>query len=296
MGESMLATLEPDLLRSFVAIAETGSFTAAASRVHRTQSAVSMQIKRLEDQLGRSLFARDGRSVSLTRDGDTLLLHARQILRLHLEALAAFDPDALAGEVTFGAPDDYASTFLPRILACFAESHARVHVNVVCQPSTELLCRLADRAVDLALVTQGSGERGGTLVHREPLVWVTSARHGVHAQEPLPLAIFEPGCAFRRAATESLAASGRAVRIAYTSVSIAGIHAALEAGLAVGVMLRSNVRPGLRILDERDGFPPLPEAGITLQRASPEATPLIDELEKAILCHFREGHRIGVAA
>ena len=90
--------------------------------------------------------------------------------------------------------------------------------------------------------------------------------------------------------------SGRAVRIAYTSVSIAGIHAALEAGLAVSAILRSNVRPGLRILDEHDGFPPLPEAGITLQRASPEATPLIDELERAILCHFREGHRIGIAA
>lgn len=292
----MLPTLEPDLLRSFVAIAETGSFTAAAARVHRTQSAVSMQIKRLEDQLGRALFARDGRAVGLTRDGETLLVHARQILRLHLEALAAFDPDALSGEVTIGAPDDYASTFLPRILGCFAESHARVHVNVVCQPSTVLLRRLAERTVDLALVTEGSGERGGTLVHREPLVWVTSARHCVHEQEPLPLAIFEPGCAFRRVATESLAATGRAVRIAYTSVSIAGIHAALEAGLAVGVMLRSNVRPGLRMLDERDGFPPLPEAGITLQRAPGVAQPLLDRLEQAILDHFRAGHPLGVAA
>ena len=201
----MLATLEPELLRSFVAIAETGSFTAAASRVHRTQSAVSMQIKRLEELLGRALFVREGRSVSLTRDGDTLLAHARRILRSHGEALAAFDRDALAGEVTIGAPDDYASTFLPRILARFAENHARVHVNVVCQPSVELLRRLAERTVDLALVTQGSGERGGTVVHHEPLVWVTSARHRVHEQEPLPLAIFEPGCSFRRAATESLA-------------------------------------------------------------------------------------------
>ena len=160
----MLATLEPELLRSFVAIAETGSFTAAAHRVHRTQSAVSMQIKRLEELLGRELFLREGRSVSITRDGELLLSHARRILHAHLEALAAFDRDQLAGDVTIGAPDDYASTFLPRILARFAETHARVHVNVVCQPSVDLLRLLADRAVDLALVTQGSGERGGTLL------------------------------------------------------------------------------------------------------------------------------------
>jgi DNA-binding transcriptional LysR family regulator len=292
----MLATIEPELLRSFVAIAETGSFTAASHRVHRTQSAVSMQIKRLEDLLGRALFTREGRAVRLTRDGEMLLPHARRILHAHREALAAFDREALAGAVTIGAPDDYASTFLPRILARFAESHARAHVDVVCQPSAELLRCLADRTVDLALVTQGSGERGGILVHREPLVWVGSARHRAHEQEPLPLAVFQPGCLFRSLATDGLARTGRAARIAYTSLSIAGILAALESGLAVSVLLRSTVRPGLRILDERDGFPPLPEIGITLQRASGEPSPLIDRLEEAILAFFRDGHGLGLAA
>jgi DNA-binding transcriptional LysR family regulator len=296
MGERMLATLEPELLRSFVAIAETGSFTAAAHRVHRTQSAVSMQIKRLEELLGRELFAREGRAVSLTRDGELLLGHARRILHAHLQALAAFDPGSLAGEVTIGSPDDYASTFLPRILARFAESHARVHVNVVCQPSADLVRCLADRTVDLALVTQGSGERGGIVVHREPLVWVTSARHRAHEQEPLPLAVFQPSCLFRRLATERLAACGRATRIAYTSVSIAGVHAALDSGLAVSALLRGSVRPGQRVLDERDGFPPLPDIGITLQRASREPSPLIDRLEEAILDHFRTCQTLGVAA
>ena len=292
----MLATLEPELLRSFVAIAETGSFTAAAHRVHRTQSAVSMQIKRLEELLGRELFAREGRSVGITRDGELLLSHARRILHAHLEALAAFDREQLAGEVTIGAPDDYASTFLPRILARFAEGHARVHVNVVCHASVDLIRLLADRAVDLALVTQGSGERGGTVVLREPLVWVTSATHRAHEQVPLPLALFEPGCAFRRAATESLAAAGRPARVAYTSLSIAGIHAALVSGLAVGVLLRRNDRPGLRILDRRDGFPPLPESGIVLQRASNDPSPLVDHLEDAIVSFFREGRPLGLAA
>ena len=292
----MFTTLEPELLRSFVAIAETGSFTAAAHRVQRTQSAVSMQIKRLEGMLGRELFAREGRSVSLTRDGEMLLTHARRILHAHLEALAAFDQEQLAGEVTLGAPDDYASTFLPKSLARFAERHPRVHLEFVCQPSVELVRRLDERTIDLALVTEGSGERGGTLLLRERLVWVTSAAHRAHELDPLPLAIFEPGCPFRRAATEALARGDRAYRIAYTSVSLAGVHAAIDAGLAVTVMLRNSVRPGQRILDARDGFPPLGEAGIVLLRASPEPTPLVDQLEAAIVDYFHDGRAMSLAA
>jgi DNA-binding transcriptional LysR family regulator len=292
----MFATLEPELLRSFVAIAETGGFTAAAHRVHRTQSAVSMQIKRLEEMLGRALFAREGRTVRLTRDGEMLLSHARRILQAHREALAAFAQEQLAGEVTLGAPDDYASTFLPRGLARFAEAHPQVHLNFVCQPSVELVRRLDERTIDLALVTQGSGERGGTLLLRECLVWVTSATLRAHEQDPLPLAIFEPGCPFRRAAVESLARAERAYRIAYTSVSLAGVHAAVEAGLAVTVMLRSSVRPGQRILDARDGFPPLGEAGIVLLRPSQEPSPLVDHLEFVIVDFFHEGRSLGLAA
>jgi DNA-binding transcriptional LysR family regulator len=296
MERTMVATLEPELLRSFVAIAETGSFTAAAHRVHRTQSAVSMQIKRLEEQLGAELFVRQSRSVGLTHDGERLLPHARRILQAHREALAAFDREQLAGAVTLGAPDDYASTFLPRSLARFAESHARVHLEFVCQPSVELVRRLADRTIDLALVTEGSGERGGTLLLRERLVWVTSATHRAQEQDPLPLAIFEPGCPFRRAAVEALARTGRGYRIAYTSVSLAGVHAAIDAGLAVTVMLRNSVRPGQRILDSRDGFPPLGEAGIVLLRASPDPSPLVDQLEAAIVDFFHEGRPLARAA
>lgn len=288
--------IEPELLRSFVAIAETGGFTAAAQRVHRTQSAVSMQIRRLEDQLAAELFLREGRTVRLSRDGELLLPHARRILQAHREALAAFDREQLAGTVTLGAPDDYASTFLPRSLARFAETHARVHVEFVCQPSVDLVRRLAEGGIDLALITEGSGERGGTLLLRERLVWVTSAGHRAHELDPLPLAIFEPGCPFRRAAVEALARADRAHRIAYTSVSFAGVHAAIDAGLAVTVMLRGSVRPGQRILDERDGFPRLGEAGIVLLRASAEPSPLVDQLEAAIVDRFHDGRALGLAA
>ena len=296
MGSVMLHSLEPELLRSFVAIAETGSFTAAARRVSRTQSAVSMQIKRLEETLGRELFSRDGRTVELTPDGEVLLGHARRILAVHREALAAFDRDALAGEVTIGAPDDYASTFLPRILARFGRTHPRVQVNVVCRPSCELLPCLAQASVDLALVTQGNGEEGGVLVHREPVVWLTSARHSVHAEDPLPLAVFDQHCCFRRAAVERLGRVGRRHRIAYVSASIAGIYAALDAGLAVSMLLRSNLRPGLRTLTEAEGFPTLPDAGIMLLRARQDPDPLFDRLEEHILESFRVAPVLSAAA
>ena len=156
--------------------------------------------------------------------------------------------------------------------------------------------RLAERTIDLALITQGSGERGGTLLLRERLVWVTSASHRAHEQDPLPLAIFEPGCPFRRAAMEALARAGRAYRIAYTSVSLAGVHAAIDAGLAVTVMLRNSVRPGQRILDARDGFPPLGEAGIVLLRTSPDPSPLVDHLEATIVEFFHNSRTLVRAA
>ncbi len=292
----MLHSLEPEFLRSFVAIAEAGSFTTAARRVHRTQSAVSMQIKRLEEVLGRELFTRDSRTVALTPDGELLLGHARRILRAHQEALAAFDGDSVAGEVTIGAPDDYAGTFLPRILARFGETHPRVQVNVVCRTSTELLACLAEGSVDLALVTQGFGGEGGVLVHHEPLVWATSVNHRAYEQDPLPLALFDCSCLFRRWALERLQRIGRASRIAYTSVSIAGIYAALDAGLAVSVLLRCNLRAGLRALGEAEGFPPLPEVGITLQRAARGPDPALDRLEEHILDSFRQRPALSLAA
>lgn len=296
MDPPVLSTLEPDLLRAFVAIADTGSFTAAAARVLRTQSAVSMQIKRLEEQLGQALFRREARVVALTRAGELLLGHARRILQAHQEAIAAFDPEALEGGVRFGVPDDYATSFLPHILARFAATHPKVHVEVVCETSRALLARLAAGQVDMALVTQGSGESGGVLLHRDRLVWAVSRTHRVHEQEPLPLAVFDTDCIFRRYATAALAAAGRSSRVAYTSVSIAGIYAALDAGLAVSPILVSNLRPGLRVLTPEEGFPPLPAIGITLQRGDAPAAPVLERLEAHVVAAFEARSELGLAA
>ena len=285
----MQTLIEPDVLHTFVAIAETGSFTEAARRVHRTQSAVSMQIKRLEDLLGRSVFAREGRTVRLNADGEVLLGHARRILNAHREALAALLQPELQGTVSLGTVDEYAVTFLPSILARFGETHPLVHVQVICDMTVNLLRRLSENEIDFAIVTHGLGDDGGIVLYREPIVWVTSAGHSAQALNPVPLALFHVGCKFRQWAIDALAKQARPYRIAYTSMSLAGIEAALRAGLAVSVLPRSNVGLGLRILDERDGFPPLPNFQIALRRSDQARSPVHDCLEQHILENFRLG-------
>lgn len=288
--------IDPDLLATFVAIAESGTFTGAADRVLRTQSAVSMQVKRLEELVGRPLFLREARTVRLTSAGETLLLHARRILRAHREALAEFSERELYGEVTIGTPDDYASTYLPSILGLFAEAHPRLMLNVVCEPSSTLSQRIREGSVDLALTTRGNGEAQGIPIHAEPLVWMSSRRHLVHERDPLPIAVFGEHCCFRTAALTSLASQGRQARITVTSVSIAGIYAALEAGLAVTVLARSNLTPSLRELGQADGFPPLPDVQLVLQRAVGRRSLALDELEERIVDHFRRWRGLPMAA
>lgn len=288
--------LDLDLLRSFVAIADHGSLRAAAERVGRSQSAVSMQMQKLEQAVGRALFVRRGRGLAFTADGHLLLDHARRLLQVHAEALAVFDDNPLEGDVRIGAPDDYASTFLPRILARFAETHPLVRVELVCEPSEQLIARIARGSVDLALVTRGTGEPDGELLHREPVVWVGSTRHEVHLRDPLPIACFASSCCFRQAATERLAAIGRRFRIAYTSMSIAGIYAALDAGLAVAPVTRNTLRPGFRVLGEQEGLPPLPDAEILLLRGGERSTVLVDRLQAHIRDSFRSPLPQGLAA
>lgn len=284
----MQTLIEPAVLRTFVAIAETGSFTEAAKRVHRTQSAASMQIKRLEELLGRPVFTREGRTVRLSPDGELLLGHARRILNAHREALAALLQPELRGTVSLGTIDAPAVTFLPSILARFGESHPFVHVHVISDMTINLLRRLGENEIDFAIVNHGYGDDGGIILHSETLVWVTSAGHSAQQLKPIPLAVFHPGCKFRQWAIDALAKQARPYRIAYTSMSLAGIEAALHTGLAVSALPRSNVGVGLRILDERDGFPPLPNYQMALQRSENARSPIHDCLEQHIvsLCKY----------
>ncbi|HYZ34438.1 MAG TPA: LysR substrate-binding domain-containing protein [Crenalkalicoccus sp.] len=275
--------LDPDLLRSFVLIVEGGSFTRAAQAVGRTQSAVSMQIRRLEETLGQPLLRRGPRGVEPTPHGRWLHERARQLLALNDEILASFRTPEVAGAVRLGSPDDYALGWLPGILARFSETHPAVEVEVVCAPSHELAERLVDDELDLTLLSGGNEPPGhvGRTLWRGPLAWIGSALHATAARTPLPLALARPGCLWHRAATAALDAAGIPWRMAYTSTSQAGTLAPTLAGLAVTVGLPGPLPPGLRMLGPAEGLPALPE--FTIELLMGRVTPVGTALARHIL-------------
>ena len=274
----MAAVLDLDQLRTFVAIAECGSFTRAAETVHKTQSAVSMQMRRLEERVGKPIFARDGRLSRLTEDGERLLAYARRLMRLNDETLAAFDEAELTGRVRLGTPDDYADRFLPEILARFSRSNPRAEVTVVCAPTPMLIETLRDGELDVAIITHVREKGPADVIRREPLLWVTSSRHCAHEEDPLPLALGRPTCNWRRAALDGLEAAGRRHRLLYSSWNSTAVGAAVMAGLAISVLPESALRPGMRVLSETDGFPRLPSVEIGILRAWGQNSALIDAL------------------
>ena len=274
----MSALIDVDQLRTFIAIVETGSFTKAAEVVHKTQSAVSMQMKRLEERLNRPVFARDGRVSKLTEDGERLLDYARRIVKLNAEALATFSDTKLTGRVRLGLPDDYADRYLPEIMARFSRAYPSVELTVLCEPSVDLFERIDENELDLAIVTVVDNGRASETFRRERLLWVTSSRHSIHTENPLPLALGRASCAWRHVAIDSLDAIGRAHRLLYCSVNAGAVAAAVLAGLAVSVSPESGLRPGMRVLTAAEGFPELPSFQIGLIRNPHERTALADAL------------------
>ncbi|MBV8652237.1 MAG: LysR family transcriptional regulator [Alphaproteobacteria bacterium] len=262
----MPIALDAELLRAFVAVVDHRGFTSAARSLNRTQSAVSMQIKRLEAATAAPLFERAGRAVRLTRSGEALLGYARRILDLNDEALRRIDGARLAGTVRLGVIDDYACFVLPAVLARFAEQHPDVYVEVHTGLTDHLLAQLGDR-LDLVLGMQPAGLGRGEVLRRDPPVWAGPKGQATHRRDPLPLALYPQGCLFRDWALRALDAAGRRWRLAYMSPSRAAVEAAAAAGLAVTVVKASLLPAGLRRLGAADGFPPLPEAEITLHRA-----------------------------
>ena len=277
----MIPNLDIDLLKTFLAIADTGSFTRAADEVHKTQSAVSMQMKRLEELLGRPLFARDGRASRFTSDGDRLIEYARRMVAINDEAVSAFTKPELTGTLRFGTPDDYADRFLPEILARFSRTHPLVTVDVECINSSTLFERTKRGEMDLALVTFGCDIVTDEPVRREPLVWVTSAKHNVHMLEVLPLA--SPDCEWRKAALAALDSQKRKYRIAYSSSNSNAINAVVQTGLAVGAVPELCVRPGMRVLTERDGFPVIGSFEIGLVRKPGRPSSATEALARHIM-------------
>ncbi|TKT74127.1 LysR substrate-binding domain-containing protein [Aquamicrobium sp. LC103] len=278
----MAAPLDLDQLQTFISIADTGSFTRAAEEVHRTQSAVSMQMRRLEERVGKTLFEKDGRTNRLTEEGERLLSYARRMMRLNRETLAAFDDASLEGHIRIGTPDDYADRFLPEIMARFARSNPRVELSVICEPTINLVDHIKRGHLDIAIITHDSDKGASEVVRREPLLWVTSANHSIHSEDVLPLAVGRPSCMWRRAACDMLDGMERDYRILFTSWSATVIIAAVLSGLAVSVLPECALRPGMRILGEADGFGTLPDCRIGIIRGHSHQPQLVDALARHI--------------
>jgi DNA-binding transcriptional LysR family regulator len=279
--------LQLDWLRAFVTVVDAGSLTAAAPLVHRSQSALSMQLKKLEEAIGRPVLSRGPRLMELTPSGQELLGHARRLLALHDDALSALRGPALTGRVTLGVPDDYAVAYLAPVLRSFAARHAGVELTLVCEQSTLLIPKLQRGELDLAVVTRDRPQRG-TLLFLEPLVWVGAAAHEVWRREPLPIAVYEPGSLARRGALEALSAQGRRHRIVYNSSSLPGHVAAVESGLAVAALTRCSVPAGLMVLNERHGLPALPAMEVAALRSkASRGSSAVDALHEQVIATLR---------
>jgi DNA-binding transcriptional LysR family regulator len=259
--------LDLDLLRVFVTAAERGGFTRAARSLHRTQSAVSAQVKRLEDAVGAELFLRGSREVRLTPAGERLIGHARRLLALGDEALALVATQGEAGTVRLGCVDDYATRILPGLLAGFWRANPGVLVEVRTGLTTHLLERLGGE-LDLVLGMLPAGSpRVGEALGRDRPLWAAAPAAGLEHEPVLPLALYPEGCLFRRWAIDALDRQGRPWRCAYLSPSLAAVEEAVRAGLAVSVFKTRTVAPDLQVLGPEQGFPALPEVEMMLRLA-----------------------------
>ncbi|CAN6451197.1 unnamed protein product [Victoria cruziana] len=254
----MAAPLDIDQLQTFVAIVDTGSFTKAADRVYKTQSAVSMQMRRLEERLSKQLFIKDGRGNKLTPEGERLLIFARRMLRLNNEAIAAFDDNRLEGSLRIGTPDDYADRYMPEIISRFARTNPGVELNIVCESSADLAEKMKRGELDVALVTHNPRARVSEVVRTEPLCW------------------------WRQAACAALDSIGRDYHILFTSWSSTVVAAAVLAGMAVSVQPESALRNGMKVLSQQDGFPALAPIQIGIMKRPGVAPSLMNAITSHI--------------
>ncbi|TWH36751.1 MULTISPECIES: LysR substrate-binding domain-containing protein [unclassified Aminobacter] len=265
--------LDLDVLRTFVAIGETGSFTQAAAAVFRTPSAVSMQIKKLEEMLGVTVFSRDARAVTLTNEGEMLMGYARRLLALNREAVAKFIVPDISGVVRLGSPDDYGERVLPNVLRRFAQTHPSVAVDVTIDMSVNLLRRMAERQLDITLFTVCREVPGDAeVLLTEPVVWGGACGGTAHLRDPLPVSLWEEGCVWRADALDALGRAGRDYRVAYMSAHTAGQRAAILADLAVAPLPRSFIGEDIVALGPDEGLPALSNYNLAM-RVATEAPP-----------------------
>ena len=265
--------LDLELLRSFVSVVDSGGFTRAGERVHRTQSTVSQQIKRLEDDVGQPLLNRSGKDVTPTEAGETLLSYARRLLSLAEEARDVLSRPGHEGAVRLGVPEDFAAYRLTKLLAAFSRSHPILRLDVRADQSANLRRDLERGELDLALFKRAAGEKGGIAVWPERVHWVTSKNHSRDTRTgSVPLIGFPAGCLYRAGAIHALESAGRTWHMAYTSSNLAGIQAAVAAGMGLSILAEIAIQADHRVLTAKDGFAPIDRTEVALV-ASPEASP-----------------------
>lgn len=283
----MQTTFESDLLHVFLVLAETGNVTRAAAEVGRTQSAVSLQLKRLEDSVGAPLFERGSRGVSLTTAGERLLPYARRIVGLMEETAAAMRQRPLDGPVRIGIPEEYGHTILPRALAAFAESHPSVDVTVMCGYTAQQMQALEEDRLDLAVVFDWSAHVQGEVLFIDPTVWVTSDVHRLHERAPIPVAVYARSNWCTEFAIRSLESHGLPYRIAYSADTSGGLKIAATAGLAIAPLSRSNIPSDCRELTTEDGFPMIDSSRVVLRRNAYHSSAAVESMAEVIRAAFR---------
>lgn len=279
--------LDSDLLRTFLAVADTGNFTRAGEIVGRTQSAVSLQIKRLEEVTGETLFERGPRGVSLNEVAIPLLVQARRIVTLLDEAATSLKGPALGGPVRIGIPEEYSHTILPMALGAFSQRHPKVEVTVRHARSSANRASVASGAIDLAVVFEQSGTGTAEWLATDPTVWATSLLHAPHEADPIPVAVCETSDWCRAESLRSLEMAGRAFRIAYSSDASSGLLAAAASGLAIAPLTRSHVPAGCRVLGPESGFPIVDASTVELLRSSAAKGETVSSMAEAIREAFR---------
>ncbi|TCR92294.1 MULTISPECIES: LysR substrate-binding domain-containing protein [Rhizobium/Agrobacterium group] len=294
MAAQMHVPLESDLLRVFLIVAEAGNVTRAASDVGRTQSAVSLQLKRLEESVGKPLFERGPRGVALTESGKQLLPYARRIVDLMDETTAAMRRRPLDGLVRIGIPEEYGHTILPRALGVFAESHPSVDVTVMCGYTAQQMDALENDRLDLAVVFDWSAQVHGEVLFIDPTVWVTSTVHRLHERNPMPIAVYGRSSWCTEFAIRSLEQHSLPYRIAYSCDTSGGLKIAVTAGLAIAPLSRSNIPPDCRELTIEDGFPPIDSSRVVLRRNAYHSNPAVESMAEVIRAAFRPINQAGL--
>lgn len=286
--------LRGDWLVTFVAVVEAGSFTLAAQRLHRTQSAVSMQVQQLEAAANRRLLLRDrAAGVVPTAAGEQLLRHARKVSEAMNDAAHVFDnADVAAGILRIGIPEEYAGTALPKLLSQFQRRQPRVQLQVTCASSDQLARGLKANALDLGVLVEDRGYREGKPLLYDPTLWVMSDTFELPVDGELPLVLFDQQCWWRQWALDRVQEIGASWRSAYTSGSIFGVAAAISAGLGIGVLGQSTLPSNAVVVPESTGLPALPGSHLVLHVVNPEA-PGARDMSDRIEEHFNQARSHG---